>query len=141
MKIVSSVGLVLFDPEGRILMLKELESKPHYGKVAGMLSVPIETIEEGEMVDQTLRRLVIEEIGEPIYSLLSYSKRLMITLNDNFTERMFVYVGLCHKSFVAHPNDTDVEYFGWMPPKAIMDLAPGQLRLEMEPILCSYFGR
>ena len=138
MEVVSGVGLVLFDLIGRILLLKELKSKIHYCKVAGMLSVPIETIEEGESNDQALRRLIVEEIGVPIEAKPTFFKELMIKLNGTFTERLYVYTGMCEESFVARPTDTDIVYFGWMFPRQIMNLPLGQKRVEIEPILRSY---
>src|SRR5680860_551748 len=134
MKIVSSVGLLLFDPNGRILLLRELESKLHYGKVAGMLSVPIETVEVGEVANQTLQRLLHEEIGVPINGRLSYYRRLYIKLNDAYTEMVFLYTGVCASGLVAVPTDTDIEYFGWMSPQDILSLPTGQIRIEVEPI-------
>jgi len=141
MEIVSSVGLMLFDSAGRLLLLRELESKLHYGKVAGMLSVPIETVEQGEVPSQTLRRLLIEEVGVPFSGRIDFFKRLYIKLNYAYTERIFVYSGVCGSSFVAQPKDTDIEYFGWMLPRDIIDLDPGQTRLEVDEILCVYLSR
>lgn len=135
MKLVSSVGLVLFDPEGRILVLKELESKPHYGKMAGMLSVPIETVEDGENNDQALVRLVDEEVGVPIDGTLSFFQELRVRLNNSYTERMYIYKGVCRLAFVAKPKDTDVQFFGWMLPQRILELPKEQRRLEVDPVV------
>jgi 8-oxo-dGTP pyrophosphatase MutT (NUDIX family) len=141
MKVVGSVGLVIFDPKGKVLLLKELESKIHYGKLAGMLSFPIETIEEGETSDQTIIRLVDEEIGVPLNGLTVFNKEFMIQLNGSFTESISVYVCKCAQRFVAHPKDSDVEYFGWRWPRQIMKFTPGLVRLEVKPVLGSILGR
>lgn len=141
MKLVSSVGLLLFDQSGRILLLRELETKLHYGKVAGMLSVPIETIEQGEKVNQTFRRLLVEEVGVLVDGRFIFFKRFQIKLNDAYTEEMSVFTGICKTSFVPHPKDTDVQYFGWMLPRDILNLSPGQVRLEVKPLLGLYLRR
>lgn len=141
MKIVSSVGLILFDWAGRLLLLRELESKLHYGKVAGMLSVPIKTVEQGEVSSQTLRRLLIDEIGVPVHGRIDFFNRLYIKLNDAYTESIFVYFGVCKSSFVAQPRDANIEHFGWMLPRDIIDLNHGQTRLEVDKILCVYLSR
>ncbi len=141
MKIVRSVGLILFDSVGRVLLVKELESKIHYGKVAGMITVPIETIKNGENRVQALRRLLKEEIGEQIEGPISFYEEFLIRLNDAFTERLYVYKSACKNSFIAHPNDTDIEHFGWMLPQEIYKFSPGRIRLEVEPIMSSYLSR
>jgi hypothetical protein len=141
MRIVSGVGLLLFDSDGRILLLEELESKLHYCKVAGMLSIPIETIKERETCNLAIERLIVEEVGVPIAEAPSFFKEFMIKLNDRFTERLFVFMGVCEKSFVARPNDTDIAYYGWFLPQNILDFPPGKVRVEVEPVLRSYLGQ
>lgn len=140
MKIVSAVGLLLFDFSGKMLLLKELQSKIHYCKLAGMLSFPIETIENGETNDQALARLVIEEVGVPIPATLSFFEEFLIRLNGTFTERLYVYSGVCKKSFIAHPTDTDIEFYGWMLPRKMLELSRDQIRVEMEPVLWHYLA-
>jgi hypothetical protein len=140
MKIVSGVGLMLFDFSGKMLLLKELQSKVHYCKLAGMLSFPIETIEDGETSDQALERLIVEEVGVPIPATLSFFEDFLIRLNGTFTEKLYVYSGVCAKSFIARPTDTDIEYYGWMLPRKILELPRGQIRVEMEPVLWRYLA-
>jgi ADP-ribose pyrophosphatase YjhB (NUDIX family) len=140
MKVVSSVGLLLFDSTGRILILKELEDKPHYRKVAGMLSFPIETVEEGEVADQTFRRLLHEEVGTTFEGEFNFFKEHRIRLNKTYTENMSIYIGVCGIGFEAQPQDTDVQFYGWMFPRRILSLPPKQIRVEVKPVLGLYLG-
>jgi hypothetical protein len=140
MKIVRSVGLLLLDNLGRILLLKELESKTHYGKVAGMISIPIKTIEEGETSDQALNRLIIEEVGAPICASPAFFEEFTIMLNGTYTERLRVFTGVCTKSFVAHPNNTDIVCLGWIKPRELLSVSPGLRRVEVEPVLWSFLA-
>lgn len=61
---VHSVGLILFDAEGRMYCVRELQSKPEIGKVVGTkdYSFPWETQESDERILRTLHRLIVEEI-------------------------------------------------------------------------------
>lgn len=144
MQFVSSVGLLLFAPDKKMLIIKELTDKVQYEKVAGMLSVPIETVEPGENTLQALRRLVVEEVGfnsdsHEMTTLddikLSFQTTLRIVLNSSYTEIMTVYVGRCQNSFVASPGDDDIEYYGWMTADELLTLPKGQLRVEMHSII------
>ncbi len=56
------VALILTNPLGQILTLKELGCKPQIGKCAGMRSIPMETIERRESRAEALWRLVHEEL-------------------------------------------------------------------------------
>ena len=146
MKIVHGVGLLLFEPTGKMLLLTELISKPHYNKFAGMVTPPLETIEDGETRDKALERLIPEEIGEdedgePIKIVSAFFKEFLIKLSDTHSVQLYVYTGTVEEAFVAHPNDTDIAYFGWMHPRELLQLDVDKRRREVEPILRSYLDR
>ena len=138
MKIVYGVGLLLFEPTGKLLVLRELESKPYYNKKAGMLSPPLETIEKGETNRQAVQRLIYEEIGGSVEEKPCFFESFLIKLSKEFSVRLHVYRCNTQKEFVAYPNDTDIEYYGWMHPYEILELATQKRRREVEPILLSY---
>jgi len=60
--IIRGVALILENDESEILILQEFQSKPHFGKYAGMFSIPMETSEPGEPDISALDRLVSEEL-------------------------------------------------------------------------------
>lgn len=146
MKIVSAVGLMLFNFNSELLLLRELEAKVHYCKKAGMLSFPIETIEKGETPNQALDRLIDEEIGMPIMAAPFLYKKFKIKLNGSFTEKLHVFIGVCRSEFVAYPKDIDVEYYGWMLPRDFLNLPKlpepfrEQIRVEMPKVLWDYLA-
>jgi hypothetical protein len=59
---LTSVALVLYNREGEIFVVEELNEKLHIGKKYGDLSFPWETRENGEADETVLGRLVEEEI-------------------------------------------------------------------------------
>lgn len=59
---VRGVALVVASSRGHILVLQELQSKPHLGKYSGMYSVPMETSNPEESDESALKRLLSEEL-------------------------------------------------------------------------------
>lgn len=60
---ICGVALILSNGFGRVFVLKELQSKPRFDKHRGDLSIPMETSLDGEFPEDTLERLLIEEVG------------------------------------------------------------------------------
>ena len=58
-----AVALVIANPVGEILVLRELGHKPHIGKFRGSWSIPMETVDSGSDYLATLRQLVEQELG------------------------------------------------------------------------------
>lgn len=56
------VALFVCNPIKAILILREFENKPYFGKYAGMYSIPMETSKLGEPDSVALERLVREEL-------------------------------------------------------------------------------
>jgi predicted NUDIX family NTP pyrophosphohydrolase len=61
-KKIRGVALIVKNPKGEILILKELESNLQTGKQAGMFSIPMETLENQEDDASALIRLIEEEL-------------------------------------------------------------------------------
>jgi len=59
---VRGVALIVENPEGKILVLQECESKPHLGKYPGMFSIPMETSKPNEPDHSAVARLIDEEL-------------------------------------------------------------------------------
>jgi len=59
---VRGVALIVQNPEGKILVLQEYESKPHIGKYPGMFSIPMETSKPNEPDHCAIARLIKEEL-------------------------------------------------------------------------------
>lgn len=67
MERVLAVALLIVSPAGRIFCLEELQDKVQYEKYSGMISFPIETIEDGEDREHALERLLREEVGSFLF--------------------------------------------------------------------------
>ena len=118
--IKTGVGLILIAKEtGRILVMKELRDKPEIEKKAGMVSFPLETMKNGEQKEETVQRLIEEEIGVSIncnVCLTFFGDTFLIVKNAK-TLAAFAY---CEKEFVPNPEDDDIEFFGWLHPKELL---------------------
>lgn len=62
--IISSDGL-----ERRVYTIEETVDRTDYGKATGMRTIPMETANEGETKEETLRRLIDEEVGRGILEI------------------------------------------------------------------------
>jgi 8-oxo-dGTP pyrophosphatase MutT (NUDIX family) len=132
MTTIQGVGLILLTPTGDMFVIRERNDKPHILKKSGMLSMPLETIEEGETADEAIVRLISEEIGVVV---------LTPTLLDTFhfeyppahTSEITVYVAYTELKFNATPTSDDVEFYGWIQPESLLE--KDHKRLEVQPIL------
>jgi len=59
---IRGVALIVQNPQGKILVLQEYETKPHLGKYCGMFSIPAETSEPDESDHCAIIRLIKEEL-------------------------------------------------------------------------------
>lgn len=133
----TGVGLILIARDTRrILVLRELRNKPEIEKLAGMVSFPLETMEEGEDKGQVVRRLVDEEIGikiseEPVF----FGGDFFIVRNA----RTLAAYAFCDAEFVPRPSDGDVQFYGWLYPD---ELACSEIfiRKEVGPIIQSFLS-
>lgn len=63
---LQSVGLVLVDLFGRYFAFQEMKAKWQIGKARNNWSFPWETREIGESDEVTLKRILLEEVGEDV---------------------------------------------------------------------------
>lgn len=129
---IYGVGLILHNPTGHILVIRELVAKPEIEKEAGMLSIPLETTNDGEDSYMTLIRLLIEEVGR---NLTIRDVRHFKTFTVKDTE-IRCYTGFCdHAKSEFNPTSDDVEIVGWMTPRGLLQQ---RVRREVPPILNAY---
>lgn len=129
---IRGVALLLFSAEGKLAVIKEKKSKPIIEKEAGMLSFPMETTLDGELPEQTLARLLYEELGlnESEISGLSRLKKVYVEHNVELT---IFHAFLMEKQPKLLPIDTgDVKFEGWMYPE---NLKARYVRREVIPVL------
>ncbi|MFH0952203.1 MAG: NUDIX hydrolase [Patescibacteria group bacterium] len=124
------IGLILVNSEGKILVLEELKDKPIVEKKAGMLSFPLETLEPPETPDETVRRLIKEELGDNI-----------IVTNIRFVGAFHVidfaltlgYAADCNNKIEDfQPWSDDIKIRGWLSSE---ELRASFCRKETEPLL------
>lgn len=141
MRTIEGVGLILFDQDGRILMFSTSEVTTDHSQVAGMLSVPIEPIADGESIETALVRLIVERVGCGKVKVPPTPYRVFTRkLSDAVTEKISLFTSKCDMSFVAEPRVQDIKFYGWMPPQAIMNLSAERIRPGIEPIIGSCFA-
>jgi hypothetical protein len=139
-KVIVGVGFLMFTLERvpRLFVVKELKGKPTIFKESGMLSFPLETMEEidGGVVENTIWRLIEEEIGtdQTLVKILGVEQRRfkLIPGRDDI-ETVYGYglfLGNPEKEF--SPSDTDIAFAGWWP---INRLLQQNVRVEVRPIL------
>ncbi len=61
---IVAVGAIIASEDGKILVVQETQDKPMIDKRAGDWSFPAETAKQGETIEENLKRLFVEEIGE-----------------------------------------------------------------------------
>jgi 8-oxo-dGTP pyrophosphatase MutT (NUDIX family) len=119
-RIIEGVALYLLAAStGRILVVKELQSKPGI-KEKGMLSIPAETSRPEEGDRDVLRRLFHEEIG--IDPVPCEKIALLQWVNvGNFRADVSLFVGNVVREFPPSPQDEeDVAFHAWMHPEELL---------------------
>lgn len=137
------VGLLLFSNR-KILTVRELKSKPHYHKFAGMMSFPLETYETEDKTPRgTIDRLLKEELGIPkeeavITEIIQRQFFLIPGKEDVVTIYGFgFFLGDPKRRF--QPMDNDIEVIGWKTPEELMSSSP--IRIEVIPIITDFLTR
>lgn len=82
MRPIQAVSAIIFSTEGDIYTVVETTSMPDYGKYAGMRTIPMETMKEGERHEDTLMRLIKEEVGDNVVKVLAYERIGIYGLNN-----------------------------------------------------------
>lgn len=126
---LQGVGLILLNPCGRIIVIKELVAKPEIKKEAGMHSMPLETVRPGEAPREAVERLIKEELGPRIVVEEFESFGVLRIANT----RIFGYWGLNNQPYHDfEPVSQDVEIHGWYEPDEIRQMF---IRRETVPLL------
>lgn len=143
-KPLTGIGFVLFNHYGEIFTIKELKSKPHYSKEAGMISFPLETQEDFDNGDtDTVERLIEEELDPRLRAYISCFVRDKNNFNliperpDIVTRYHFGFLTKKAPIDDIEIVEKDVEFHGWMNPTRLFmtDL----IRVEVRPILKHLF--
>lgn len=135
MERVLGVALLIVSPAGRIFCLEELQDKVRYEKYSGMISFPIETMEDGEGREHALERLLTEEVGS--FLLLSDPHFLGEVDVDYLTgekSKIFCYLVFSPEEFEGSPGDTDVQFFGWKSFEEVVSFCENSRRREVLPV-------
>lgn len=126
------VALIVSNPRGEVLIVRELESKPHIGKYAGMFSPPMETSQDGEPDCLALARLVDEELPGLANHIKIDSRRRGIyrVVRGAWVS---LYVGQSQNSLLPTPDkrSEEVEGHTWVFPKNALTLWLRQGAREM----------
>lgn len=82
--IIRGVAVVLMLPDGRVYTVEETTSRPNYGKMPGMRTIPMETLNEDELPKEGLKRLLFsgkEEIASGMIEVKEVEEIGVYTLN------------------------------------------------------------
>lgn len=139
-KVIVGVGFLMFTIERvpRLFVVKELKDKPAILKKSGMLSFPLETMEEidGGVVEDTIWRLVEEEIGtdQTLVKILGVEqRRFKLIPGRDYVETVYGYgLFLGNPEHKFSPSDTDVAFAGW---HTLVEVSCSFTRVETAPIL------
>ncbi len=123
------VALFLSNSTGEMFVVRERQSKPKIGKIADMISIPMETIEPGESPEAALERLLREEIGLAIMSQpiqLAWARFAPVDHPEAIPYEILVFVAQVDGSRPAVPllDPEDVEPAGWMSLSQLANLGP-----------------
>ncbi len=117
--VVRAVGLILLCRHGsHILTIEERKDKPAIEKKAGMVSFPLETLEDGESYDDALRRLLKEEIGIAYNNITLPGQCGVFSrqFESGIIAHYVIYMSQCRGTIRYDPHDDDVVFHGWLRP-------------------------
>lgn len=118
--LLRGVALIVENPEGEILVLRELKSKPWLGKWAGMYSIPMETIKTSESDKETLQRLRREELGDLEVEIESEPRGTYQVVR---IARLKLYVGRTKTKTMPNVNGSkEVDQHQWKAPRTALDM-------------------
>ena len=138
------VGLLLF-LDGRILTIKELRDKPEIKKEAGMISFPIETLEDEDINPfETIKRLLWEELGLILNQVrflgFSPNKFNLIPKREDITTLYGVAKFLGSPEYIFVPKDDDIAIAGWKTPWELLSAEKSKVRIEVHSILNDFLA-
>lgn len=122
---VAGVGALVVCPDWLdrgFLTVKELRTKRSTNKLAGMRSIPMETVEEGETHNQALQRMLCEEITPSIY--LGSNLDNILLCRSQLSPGIFLYSYLLEVpwpiSFRLGTDTLDVTDPMWIPRTSVL---------------------
>jgi len=141
------VVMLIFNPKGEILTIKENNNVDVTHKISGELGIPCETSESGEFWHETVIRGLNEELGLTVENLQSLL--LFDTKGSDLGETLFVpgvlakVVGMycgdperLEEVIARSQKDGEVEFIGW---SEIDNLVSGDnTRLGVKNVLCAF---
>jgi hypothetical protein len=130
---IRGVALIISNPSDEILIIKEEQSKPHFGKYRGMFSPPMETARSGEQDCSTIARLIDEELpGFAGRILLENKRRGVYRIVPGVWVRL--YAGRTQDSLLPTPttkSKKEIAGYAWIPPQSALALWIRQGAREM----------
>lgn len=102
---IAGVGVIILLPSGEILAVQEMNDSEKTGKEKGDWSIPMESIEEGETIDQNFKRLFREEI-------LAFDFPQLLQDNKQWLGDYEVVPGIWGRVFVLKVEPNFVSYVG-----------------------------
>lgn len=114
---VRGVALIVSNPHSEVLIVQELQTKPHLGKYAGMFSPPMETSHGRERDCSTIIRLVDEELpGLADHIKIENERRGVYRIVPGVW--VSLYVGQIQNLLLPTPDERSKEEIGgyvWVP--------------------------
>ncbi len=146
---VRGVALIIQNPEGKILVLQEYESKPHLGKYPGMFSIPMETSKPNEPDHCAVARLIDEELpglGLSIDGALGVHVGSYRIVPRVWVKLFFIKASNAKLPDSDDPKNKEVGNHQWVSPEKALDLWLRQGAHEMisdfvgnkKGVLCKY---
>jgi len=131
---IRGVALIVQNSEGKILILQEYETKPHFGKYCGMLSIPMETSEPDELDYCAIVRLAKEELpgfSLPLENVLQSHVGIYRIASHVWVNLYFIRTMNTCLQDLGNPKSNEVGNFQWIYPEEALNLWLRQGAWEM----------
>ncbi|MBI4059283.1 hypothetical protein HY404_03535 [Candidatus Microgenomates bacterium] len=126
---LQAVAAAIILPSGLLYTIEGTTNRPEYGKMAGMRSIPMETMKVEETHFDTLFRLAEEELGNGIIQIRKIERVGMYGIGVAGLTFYRMDVELLQEDNV--PPDSEVTKPLWMSPAELIDLWVRQGVVEM----------
>lgn len=124
---VAAVIVIPGNPEKGVLTIEELNTNRGTNKLRHMRSIPMESREEGETPEDTLKRLLVEEVSLSIFYHLNELTRLYLCCGEPAKDKYVLYYLLRIPSLseISHGTTVfEVNNIKWIHPKEILETPP-----------------